>query len=78
MDHSQPPEKNEKGTPNAVLRHMGMSLSVFGAILFSAGLVGCWRNSGGTPDARCILVLASGIVMFLSGLYIWRIAKGLD
>ena len=78
MDHSQPSEKNGKGKPIAVFRHMGMSLSVLGTIVFSTGLVACWQNPERTPDARSVLMFASGVTMLISGLYIWRIAKQAD
>jgi hypothetical protein len=75
MDPAQRPEKNEESKTNAVLRHMGMSLSVLGVIVFAAGLVVCSQNSGESSFVPCVLMLASGIAMFVSGLYIWRIAK---
>lgn len=78
MDYSHPPEKDGKGKPIAVFRHMGMSLAVFGAVLFSTGLVVCCKNPERSPDARCVLMFASGITMLISGLYIWRIAKQTD
>jgi len=78
MDPSHSPDKNDNGKPNAVLRHMGMSLSVLGAIVFSTGLVACWQNPERTPDARSVLMFASGVTMLISGLYIWRIAKQAD
>ena len=57
---------------------MGMSLSVLGSVLFSVGLVVCWKNPERSPDARSVLIFASGIIMFISGLYIWHTAKGTD
>ena len=78
MNPEQPPENDEHGKPGAVLHRMGMSLSVLGAIVFSTGLVACWQNPERTPDARSVLMFASGVTMLISGLYIWRIAKQAD
>lgn len=75
MNSSQPLEKDEKSKADAMLRRMGMSLSILGAILFSAGLVAYRLCADGIPDVRCILILASGVAMFASGLYIWLCEK---
>ena len=78
MDSSQPPEKDVKSKAEVALHRMGMILSVLGATIFSEGLV-LWRlKSGEALDVHCVLILASGIIMFVSGLYIWRVARSLN
>ena len=75
MNQEQPPETDVKSKVETMLRRMGMSLSVLGAILFSEGLV-VWRlRSIEIPCVSCVLILVSGITMFVSGLYIWRGAR---
>lgn len=78
MDSSRPPAKDEKSKADAMLRRMGMSLSLLGVIVFSAGLVDCRLNYGGNPAVRGVLMLVSGIAMFAAGVYIWRSAKKTD
>ncbi len=72
-----PSENNNKKT-TATIRNMGMILSVVGAIVFSLGLVACKRGSCGTPMDRNLFMLAFGIALFFSGLYVWRSEKGTD
>ena len=75
MDSSQHPEKDESRKTDAMLRRMGMSLSVLGSIVFAVGLVAYRQGSGGAPNARSVLILTSSLTMLAAGLYIWRSAK---
>lgn len=75
MDSSQPLEKDVIRKTEVMLRRMGMSLSLLGAILLSESLV-LWRQrSAEIPVVHFVLILASGITMFVSGLYIWRVSR---
>jgi len=76
MESPQSPEKDRINKSVAMLRRMGMSLSVLGAIIFAAALMEFRQHFGGNQDVRSVLMLVSGIAMFTSGLYIWRSAKG--
>lgn len=78
MEPSQPPEDNGNRNPHAVFRKMGMVLAVLGTLTFSAGLEVCRQGFEGTPDARCISMLAFGIALFASGLYTWHNARKTD
>ena len=78
MDPTHAPEEKNGTKTNLALRRMGMSLSVVGAIIFSAGLVACWHSAEGQPNTRCVSIFVFGLALLASGLYTWLNAKKAD
>lgn len=75
MNTLKPTGNDRSDKANMMIRRMGMSLSICGALIFSAGLVACRRIPEEAPFSRSVLILASGIIMLIAGIHLWRSTK---
>jgi hypothetical protein len=75
MTTLKPAGKDRNDKANLMLRRMGMSLSVCGALICSAGLVAGRRIPEEAPFSRSVIILASGIIMLIAGIHLWRSTK---
>ena len=66
----QRPSRNKRDLDVPLCR-MGMGLSVLGAVASAAGLAACCWNTERGIGTRAVLLLASGMIMLISGACVW-------